>query len=34
VYRYWHLLEMLTFSLDMPGLSEDTLATPGEVLSV
>lgn len=26
--QYWHLLEMLHFSLDMPGLSEPTLAVP------
>ena len=26
--QYWHLLEMLTFSLDMPGLSDVSLAQP------
>lgn len=28
-HQYAHLLEMLTFSLDMPGLSEPTLSIPG-----
>jgi hypothetical protein len=28
-HQYSHLLEMLTFSLDMPGLSEPSLSTPG-----